>query len=49
LSIAVNDSAGELKQVVDYITEARGGDGAVREVIKAYFKGKNIDPAAYLI
>jgi YrbI family 3-deoxy-D-manno-octulosonate 8-phosphate phosphatase len=48
LSIAVNDSAGELKQVVDYITEAKGGDGAVREVIKAYFKGKNIDPAAYL-
>ena len=49
LSIAVADAAVELKEVVDYVTEAKGGRGAVREVIKAYFRGKNLDPAAFLI
>jgi len=49
LSIAVADAADELKEVVDYVTAARGGEGAVREVIKAYFEGKNIDPSSYLI
>ncbi len=49
LSIAVADSAEELLQVVDYVTAAKGGCGAVREVIKAYFKGNNLDPTSYLI
>jgi 3-deoxy-D-manno-octulosonate 8-phosphate phosphatase (KDO 8-P phosphatase) len=49
LSIGVADSAPELKEIVDYITEAKGGYGAVREVLKAFFKGKNINPAEYLI
>ena len=49
LSIAVADAADELRQVVDYVSEAKGGRGAVKEVIKAYFKGKGLDPAAYVI
>lgn len=49
LSIAVADAAEELKQVVDYITTARGGEGAVREVIRAYFEGNGFDPASYIL
>jgi 3-deoxy-D-manno-octulosonate 8-phosphate phosphatase (KDO 8-P phosphatase) len=49
VSIAVADAAEELKQVVDYVTVSAGGKGAVKEVIKAYFKGRNLDPSSYLI
>jgi len=49
LSIAVKDSARELIEVVDYVTTQKGGEGAVREVIKAYFKGLNIDPTEHLV
>ncbi len=49
LSMAVNDSAPELKNAVDYVTDANGGAGAVREVIKAYFKGIGVDPATLLV
>ncbi|PKK82785.1 MAG: hypothetical protein CVT49_11970 [candidate division Zixibacteria bacterium HGW-Zixibacteria-1] len=49
LSIAVADSASELLDEVDYVTRAKGGEGAVREVIQAYFDGNGIDPAAHLI
>jgi len=48
LSIAVADSARELIEEVDYVTEQKGGFGAVREVIKAYFSGHNIHPEDYL-
>jgi 3-deoxy-D-manno-octulosonate 8-phosphate phosphatase (KDO 8-P phosphatase) len=49
LSIAVADSAPELKDMVDYVTKAKGGAGAVREVLKAYFEGNNVDPASHLV
>jgi 3-deoxy-D-manno-octulosonate 8-phosphate phosphatase (KDO 8-P phosphatase) len=49
LSIAVEDAAEELKLVVNYVTTACGGHGAVKEIIKAYFKGNNLDPVKYLI
>ena len=49
LSIAVADSAEELKETVDYVTTAKGGCGAVREIIGAYFKGNDLDPASYII
>jgi 3-deoxy-D-manno-octulosonate 8-phosphate phosphatase (KDO 8-P phosphatase) len=49
ISIAVADAAEELIALVDYVTEARGGEGAVREVLKVYFEGNNIDPASYVI
>lgn len=42
LSIAVADSAPELIDQVDYTTEADGGDGAVREVIRAWFESRDI-------
>ena len=49
LSIAVADAAEELLDVVDYVTEAKGGFGAVREVLRAYFDGNGIDPSSHLI
>lgn len=49
LSVAVADAAPELKEVVDYVTKTKGGQGAVREVVKAYFDGNNIDPASHVI
>ncbi len=49
LSLAVADAAPELLDIVDYVTEKRGGDGAVREVIKAYFEGRGIDPLEHVI
>ncbi len=49
LSVAVKDSARELIDVVDYVTSKKGGDGAVREVIKAYFEGIDIDPMTLLV
>lgn len=48
LSIAVADAAEELKEEVDYVTEAKGGFGAVREVLTAYFQGNNLDPMSVL-
>lgn len=48
LSIAVRDSAPELIEVVDFVTEAKGGYGAVREVIAAYFDNRHIVPASLL-
>ena len=49
LSIAVADATEELKREVDYVTSAKGGSGAVKEVIRAYFKGNKLDPSSYLI
>jgi 3-deoxy-D-manno-octulosonate 8-phosphate phosphatase (KDO 8-P phosphatase) len=49
LSIAVADAAEELKDIVDYITFASGGKGAVREILQVYFEGNNLEPASYLI
>ncbi len=49
LSLAVADAAPELLEIVDYVTVARGGCGAVREILKAYFKGNNIEPLDYVI
>ncbi len=44
LSIAVRDSAPELIETVDFVTKAKGGSGAVREIIGAYFESRNINP-----
>ena len=44
LSIAVADSAPELIEIVDYVTERNGGCAAVREVIEAYFEAVGINP-----
>ena len=44
LSIAVADSAPDLLDEVDYVTERNGGRGAVREVIECYFEAVGINP-----
>jgi 3-deoxy-D-manno-octulosonate 8-phosphate phosphatase (KDO 8-P phosphatase) len=43
LPIAVQDAASGYKQIVAYITEHNGGQGAVRELLECYFEaiGKN--------
>lgn len=38
LAIAVADAVEELRRAADYVTEARGGAGAVREVIELILK-----------
>jgi 3-deoxy-D-manno-octulosonate 8-phosphate phosphatase (KDO 8-P phosphatase) len=49
LSIAVADSAPELIEEVDYVTVAKGGHGAVREIIECYFEAIKKDPKDLLI
>jgi 3-deoxy-D-manno-octulosonate 8-phosphate phosphatase (KDO 8-P phosphatase) len=49
LSIAVADSCQELLDTVDFVTEKKGGQGAVREIIEIYFKAINLDPKSYLV
>jgi len=49
LSIAVADSAPELVDKVDYITENDGGRGAVREVIQAWFESRDIKAENLLV
>lgn len=39
-SVAVADSVLEVLEVVDYITKANGGKGAVREVVEKIIKGQ---------
>ena len=49
LSIAVADSAPELVDRVDYITENDGGKGAVREVIQAWFASRDIKAESLIV
>jgi len=42
LSIAVADAAPELKKVVDFVTENKGGRGAAREVVELIMKAKGL-------
>jgi 3-deoxy-D-manno-octulosonate 8-phosphate phosphatase (KDO 8-P phosphatase) len=44
LSIAVADATPELLEIVDYVTVKPGGQGAVREVIGAYFEATGVNP-----
>lgn len=37
-SVAVNNAANEVKERADYVTERRGGDGAVREAVELILK-----------
>ena len=41
LSVCVGDGAAEAKKVADYVTKAKGGDGAVREVCDLIIEVKN--------
>ncbi len=46
LSIAVRDAAPELIELVDFVTEAKGGSGAVCEILAVYFESRHIVPAS---
>jgi 3-deoxy-D-manno-octulosonate 8-phosphate phosphatase (KDO 8-P phosphatase) len=48
IGIGVNDSYPELKEIVDYVTIKKGGNGAVREILDLYFKGKGINPVDFI-
>ncbi len=41
-SVAVGDAHYKIKEIADYITEKRGGQGAVREVFDIIFEAKNL-------
>jgi 3-deoxy-D-manno-octulosonate 8-phosphate phosphatase (KDO 8-P phosphatase) len=49
LGIGVADSAPELLDEVEYVTEKNGGNGAVREVIEAWFESVGRDPKEQLV
>ena len=48
LPIAVNDACEELKSIVAYVTERKGGCGAVREILEDYFFAKGTSPRSLL-
>lgn len=48
LPIAVSDACDELKSMVAYVTEHKGGAGAVREVLEDYFFATGISARALL-
>lgn len=48
LPIAVRNSARDYLNVVDYITERAGGDGAVREILEIYFEATGKKPLEYV-
>ncbi len=41
LGVAVSDAVAEVVQAADYVTEKRGGAGAVREVVEMVLKSKH--------
>lgn len=49
VSIAVADSAAELLDEVDYVTERKGGFGAVRELLECYFEAVGFDPKKLVV
>lgn len=46
--IAVADSCPELLEAADFVTQHKGGLGAVREIIELYFEANGIDPKEIL-
>lgn len=49
LSVAVADSSPDLLDEVDYVTERKGGQGAVREVLDCYFEAVGVNPKDLVI
>ncbi|RLC44645.1 MAG: phenylphosphate carboxylase subunit delta, partial [Candidatus Coatesbacteria bacterium] len=41
VSVAVADAAPEVREAADYVTQNRGGDGAVREVCEMILKAQD--------
>ena len=48
IKICVKDAYPQLKVIVDYVTDKKGGYGAIREIIDLYFKGRRLYPADLL-
>ncbi len=48
LPVAVADAAASLKQVTRHITQRPGGQGAVRELLEAWFRAVDKDPRDYI-
>jgi len=49
LSIAVADANHELKEIVSYVTQNKGGQGAVREVLECYFEAVGKAPKSFMV
>ncbi len=49
LPIAVADAVPELLEVVAYVTQKKGGQGAVREVLECYFEAVGKRPGDFLV
>lgn len=49
LSIAVADASPHLIEAVDFVTDRRGGDGAVREILEYYFEAIQKNPREFLV
>jgi len=49
LSVAVADSSVDLLDEVDYVTERKGGQGAIREVLDCYFEAIGVNPKDLVI
>jgi 3-deoxy-D-manno-octulosonate 8-phosphate phosphatase (KDO 8-P phosphatase) len=41
LGVAVNDAVSDAKAAADYVTQAAGGHGAIREVVELILKAQN--------
>jgi len=48
IGVAVNDAHPDLIEVADYVTSHKGGQGAVREILDLYFKGRGLNQAEFL-
>jgi 3-deoxy-D-manno-octulosonate 8-phosphate phosphatase (KDO 8-P phosphatase) len=46
VSVAVENASDELKAAAHFVTQAKGGRGAVREVVDLLLRAKGIDPVA---
>jgi len=49
LPIAVADAAQELIEAALYVTQEKGGRGAVREVLECYFEAIGKDPKSFMV
>jgi len=49
LPIAVADASPELTEVASYVTQNKGGQGAIREVLECYFEAVGKDPKSFLV
>lgn len=48
LPVAVADAVEDLRDMAAYVTEKKGGQGAVREVLECYFEAAGLNPRDYL-